>query len=66
MNPTLVLIITFVGGTLGVMAITSVILDLFLNSEKRIKDRLAEEFHAANEASSQKTPLFKDLREVAS
>ena len=66
MNPTLVLIITFVGGTLGVMAITSVILDLFLRREKRIKDRLAEEFHAANEASSQKTPLFKDLREVAS
>jgi len=66
MNPTLVLIITFVGGTLAVMAITSVILDLFLGSEKRIKDRLAEEFDAASEDSSQKSPLFKDLRLLAS
>ena len=66
MNPTVVPLMVFAAATFAVVGIGSVICDLFLTGRLKVNARLDEEFGGGSQDQSKKSPLFKDLKLLAS
>jgi tight adherence protein B len=64
-NPVLLALLTFLAGTLFVVALYSLLLDLYLRDRSRVSRRVDEEFLQRQRDKAQKSRLFKDFTSLA-
>src|SRR6266436_5282867 len=60
MNPLLVMLLTFLAGTLAVLGVFSIVADLFLRDRSRISQRVDDEFRMRLRDQARKSALFKE------
>jgi len=65
MNPAMVSLMAGTTAIMGVFAVYQVVTDLFLRDRSRINDRVDEEFLQKRRERAKKSPLFKNLGQVA-
>jgi tight adherence protein B len=65
MNPALLILVSFLAGTLVVAGIYSLISDLYLGDRSRAGKRIDEEFLKRQRDRARQSPLFKSLGELA-
>jgi tight adherence protein B len=65
MNPALISLLTALTVTLGIVAIYSLVSDLFLRDRSKLNERVDFEFLKKQRAQVKKSPLFKNLGQMA-
>src|SRR5262245_5204439 len=65
MNPLLLMLLTFVAVVVAVLAVYSVLADLFLRDRSSFSKRVADEFRKRQRDHARKSSLFKDLGAAA-
>jgi len=65
MNPGIVSLLAAATATMGVLAVYQIVSDLFLRDRSRVSDRIDEEFLRKRKDRAKKSPLFKNLGQVA-
>ncbi len=65
MSPAIVSLLAAVTATMGVIAAYQVASDLFLRDRSRVSDRIDEEFLRKRKDRAKKSPLFKNLGQIA-
>jgi tight adherence protein B len=65
MSPALVSALAAITATMGVIAVYQVASDLFLRDRSRVSDRIDEEFLRKRKDRAKKSPLFKNLGQMA-
>jgi tight adherence protein B len=65
MSPTIVSLLAAVTATMGVIAAYQVTSDVFLRDRSRVTDRIDEEFLRKRKDRAKKSPLFKNLGQMA-
>lgn len=65
MNPSLLLLVTFLGAVTAVAGVYSIASDLFLRDRSRVSERVDEEFRTRQRDRARRSLLFKDLGDLA-
>jgi tight adherence protein B len=64
-NPTILLLLTFLAGTMAVVGVYSILSDLYLRDRNRVARRIDEEFRQRQRDRARQSPLFKAIGELA-
>lgn len=65
MNATTITLLSFVAGSAAVAGVGSAVYDLFFRDRWAIKSRMDDEFRSKMKSRAGKSPLFKDLQQLA-
>jgi tight adherence protein B len=65
MNPTLLLVLTFLAGATAVIGLYAILSDLYLRDRSRLAGRIDEEFRKRQRDRARQSPLFKAIGELA-
>jgi tight adherence protein B len=65
MSPTILTLLTFLAAGLAVVGIYSILSDLFLRDRSRVSQRVDDEFRKQQRERVRKSPLFKNLGQIA-
>src|SRR6266851_5178793 len=66
MDPTLLMLLSFLAVMLAVIGTYSILTDLYLRDRERIDKRINDEFRQRQRDRARQSPLFKSLGELAS